>query len=72
MISENDVETGGWMGYSVKRWGGGAEPRLYHRHCERSEAIHAFFAWRDGLLRFARNDGDGQQLAFSQRDAPEL
>jgi hypothetical protein len=27
-----------------------------HRHCERSEAIHSFFAWRDGLLRFARND----------------
>jgi hypothetical protein len=21
------------------------------------EAIHTFFAWRDGLLRFARNDG---------------
>src|SRR5205814_171954 len=27
------------------------------RHCERSEAIHSFFARRDGLLRFARNDG---------------
>jgi hypothetical protein len=27
------------------------------RHCERSEAIHSFFALRDGLLRFARNDG---------------
>src|SRR5258708_15528127 len=30
----------------------------YPRHCERSEAIHSFFARRDGLLRFARNDGD--------------
>jgi hypothetical protein len=28
-----------------------------HRHCERSEAIHSFFARCDGLLRFARNDG---------------
>jgi hypothetical protein len=27
------------------------------RHCERSEAIHSFFARRNGLLRFARNDG---------------
>ena len=30
---------------------------LYQRHCERSEAIHSFFARQDGLLRFARNDG---------------
>jgi hypothetical protein len=28
-------------------------------HCERSEAIHSFFMRRDGLLRFARNDGIG-------------
>jgi hypothetical protein len=27
------------------------------RHCERSEAIHSFFARRNGLLRFARHDG---------------
>src|SRR5712671_6740268 len=27
------------------------------RHCERSEAIHSFLLWRDGLLRCARNDG---------------
>jgi hypothetical protein len=27
------------------------------RHCERSEAIHSFFARQDGLLRCARNDG---------------
>ncbi len=26
------------------------------RHCERSEAIHSFFAGQDGLLRCARND----------------
>ena len=34
-------------------------PKLYPRHCERSEAIHSFFTPRDGLLRrFApRNDG---------------
>ena len=31
--------------------------KLYQRHCERSEAIHSFFSPRDGLLRFARNDG---------------
>src|SRR2546421_1038542 len=32
--------------------------RHLRRHCERSEAIHSsFFAPRDGLLRFARNDG---------------
>ena len=31
--------------------------RHLRRHCERSEAIHSsFFAPRDGLLRFARND----------------
>jgi delta 1-pyrroline-5-carboxylate dehydrogenase len=29
---------------------------LHQRHCERSEAIHSFFALRDGLLRYARND----------------
>src|SRR5882757_6447053 len=32
------------------------------RHCERSEAIHSFFTRRDGLLRFARNDGAGEGL----------
>jgi len=29
---------------------------VYQRHCERSEAIHSFFAGRNGLLRCARND----------------
>src|SRR5437016_8800767 len=31
----------------------------YPRHCEKRsfEATHSFFARRDGLLRFARNDG---------------
>ena len=28
------------------------------RHCERSEAIHSFFAPQDGLLRCARNDAE--------------
>ena len=27
------------------------------------EAIHSFFAWQDGLLRFARNDGAGDGLS---------
>ena len=40
------------------------------RHCERSEAIHSFFARRDGLLRFARNDGK-HTFATSPRHAPE-
>jgi hypothetical protein len=31
----------------------GAKRRLGGRHCERSEAIHSFFARRDGLLRGA-------------------
>src|SRR6266403_2444030 len=32
-----------------------------HRHCEErsDEAIQSFFAQRDGLLRCARNDGEG-------------
>src|SRR3954471_20320375 len=36
-------------------------PVLYGRHCEErsDEAIHSFFARRDGLLRGARNDADG-------------
>ncbi len=32
------------------------DAKLRPRHCERSEAIHSFFAPRGGLLRFARND----------------
>ena len=32
------------------------------RHCERSEAIHSFLLWQNGLLRFARNDGVGDGL----------
>jgi hypothetical protein len=43
-----------------------------NRHCERSEAIHSFFARRNGLLRCARNDGAKYESAFSRRDAPEL
>jgi hypothetical protein len=42
------------------------------RHCERSEAIHSFFARRDGLRRCARNDGAKYESAFSRRHAPEL
>src|SRR5713226_8917361 len=34
---------------------------LEQRHCERSEAIHSFFTWRAGLLRFARNDETGRE-----------
>jgi hypothetical protein len=33
----------------------------FPRHCEKrsDEAIHSFFPWQDGLLRGARNDGEG-------------
>jgi hypothetical protein len=33
------------------------------RRCERSEAIHSFFARQDGLLRCARNDGAARWMA---------
>ena len=48
--------------------------RHIRRHCEErsDEAIHSFFPPRDGLLRFARNDVDGYEFAFSRRIAPEL
>ena len=36
--------------------------RVSRHHCERSEAIHSSFTRRDGLLRFARNDGAGDGL----------
>jgi hypothetical protein len=47
------------------------------RHCEErsDEAIHSSFARRDGLLRFARNDGGSNfthTLAFPRREAPEV
>jgi hypothetical protein len=41
--------------------------RVFSRHCERSEAIHSSFTRRDGLLRFARNDG---LRAMAQHGAP--
>jgi hypothetical protein len=38
----------------------GLSARWKGRHCEErsDEAIYSFFARRDGLLRFARNDGN--------------
>ena len=49
--------------------------KLEPRHCEErsDEAIHSFFARRDGLLRFARNDGSasGSSVLFEIR-APSL
>src|SRR5882757_9487573 len=42
-----------------------------NRHCERSETIHSFSAWHDGLLRCARNDG-GYSFAISRRTAPDV
>jgi hypothetical protein len=36
-----------------------------NRHCERSEAIQLSFLPRDGLLRFARNDGIEQSAVLS-------
>src|SRR6267378_3394638 len=44
--------------------------KLECRHCEKrsDEAIHSFFTRRDGLLRFARNDGvNVQQSNKKQR-----
>jgi hypothetical protein len=40
------------------------------RHCEErsDEAIHSFFARRDGLLRFARNDAAGS-ISFILQNA---
>ena len=35
----------------------GREALIFPRHCERSEAIH-LRRGKNGLLRFARNDGD--------------
>src|SRR4051794_27575473 len=40
------------------------------RHCERSEAIHSSFTRRDGLLRFARNDGGESPAAVRGRRTP--
>src|SRR6267154_1945745 len=34
------------------------------RHCERSEAIHTFFARRAGLLRSTRNDGSTPESSW--------
>jgi hypothetical protein len=49
--------------------------KLESRHCEErsDEAIHSFFARRDGLLRCARNDGPtpGSSVLFEIR-APSL
>src|SRR6266403_2069705 len=49
--------------------------KLEPRHCEErsDEAIHTFFARRDGLLRCARNDGSapGSYVLFEIR-APSL
>src|SRR6266436_536114 len=46
-----------------------ARSRTYvSRHCEErsDEAIHSFFAWRDGLLRFARNEARGAARSRSR------
>src|SRR6266403_1924727 len=41
--------------------------KLECRHCEKrsDEAIHSFFTRRDGLLRFARNDGSTPGLSVA-------
>jgi hypothetical protein len=48
---------------------------FYQRHCEEQsdEAIHSFFARRDGLLRFARNDGSslGRREIFDPTARPK-
>src|SRR5882757_3465709 len=42
--------------------------RAFSRLCERSEAIHSFLLWQDGLLRCARNDGRGDGLRRCARN----
>src|SRR5665213_297783 len=42
----------------------------FQRHCEPSEAIHSFFARRNGLLRCARNDGDSGGIALAYSAVP--
>jgi hypothetical protein len=52
----------------------GLDPALAPpRHCERSEAIHLFKApgAKDGLLRYARNDGRCECSAEVQRPRPQ-
>src|SRR6266481_8426509 len=39
-----------------------------HRHCERSEAIHLAAQRKNGLLRFARNDGGARESAIPRRE----
>jgi len=41
--------------------------RATGRHCERSEAIHSFFAGWHGLLRYARNDAARVPIDFKQQ-----
>ena len=38
--------------------------RAFSRHCERSEAIHLAAQRKNGLLRFARNDGSPPELSW--------
>src|SRR3546814_15277909 len=49
-----------------RAWPRNVGKRFYTRHCERSEAIQCGLS-RTGLLRFARNDGEGQSTAFTIR-----
>jgi hypothetical protein len=37
---------------------------LEQRHCERSEAIHLATQRKNGLLRFARNDGSTTETSW--------
>src|SRR5258708_16071225 len=52
---ENYLQTSGGMRRE------NAKVRFF-RHCERSEAIHAAARRKNGLLRCARNDGEGAAL----------
>jgi ketosteroid isomerase-like protein len=44
------------------------------RHCEErsDEATQSFFVWRDGLLRYARNDGGENGVNILSNDLDEL
>jgi hypothetical protein len=47
----------------------GADLKQQNRHCERSEAIHSFFARNDGLLRRCAPRNDGTDVRPPSRGA---
>jgi hypothetical protein len=45
---------------------------LPHRHCERSEAIHSFFARQDGLLPRSLSSGAHSRDPLARNDDPDI